>query len=116
MNCPYYIVFMSITQTNIIDFISTSPEKEVVLTISDHLSWDEPEHLLLLQDKINTYLDFAESEQLREEYSAAIDYPILIQVFLHFDPTEEASAFLIQAKEVITTIGIGFHWKVVSDQ
>jgi hypothetical protein len=55
---------MSVEQTDKIDFISTSPGEKVVLTISDHLSWDEDGHLHLLQDKINVYLEFIESEQL----------------------------------------------------
>ena len=107
---------MSIEQADKIDFISISPDAEVVLTISDHLSWDEGEHLSLLQDKINSYLGFIQSEQLLEEYPAAKEHPRVISVIMKFDPPEEAVTFLTQVMEVLTDEGIGFRWEVVSDQ
>ena len=107
---------MSIEQTDKIDFISISPDSEVVLTISDHLSWEEDEHLALLQDKINLYLGIIQSEQLLEVYPAAEEHPRVISVIMKFDPPEEAVTFLTQAMEVLTDEGIGFRWEVVSDQ
>ncbi|SMB79804.1 conserved hypothetical protein [Hymenobacter roseosalivarius DSM 11622] len=107
---------MSIEQTDTIDIITISPEGELVLTISDHLSWEEDEHLSLLEDKINTYLEFLEGEQLLEEYPAAKEHPLVINVALQFEPPEQAIHFLTQAMKVITDAGIGFHWRVVSDQ
>lgn len=62
---------MSIDQSDVIDFISTTPEGKGVLTITDHLSWDMDFHLELLQDKINRYLQFIESGQIYEEYPQA---------------------------------------------
>ncbi len=45
---------MSIEQVEKIDFISTTSEGKVELTISDHLEWDaENNHLLILQNKLN---------------------------------------------------------------
>jgi hypothetical protein len=58
---------MSVEQRKIIDFVGVDEEaNEVILTISDHLEWDNPksDHLLLLQDKINDYLAFIESGEL----------------------------------------------------
>lgn len=106
---------MSVTQTDTVDFISTSPEQEVVLTISDHLSWDEAEHLSLLENKINTYLRFILSEQLLEAYPAATERPIVIQLTMQFEPPEDAIAVLTQAKEVIMGEGIGFCWAVLGE-
>jgi len=55
---------MSITETKVVDIIAV-PEWEpdnVVLVITDHLEWGDKaqqgEHLLLLQEKINTYIAF----------------------------------------------------------
>lgn len=60
---------MTIEQNNVIDFISIDPNDNLVLTISDHLTWDdEMRHLLLLQEKINTYLRFLESGEVYEHY------------------------------------------------
>ena len=59
---------MSVDQPAVIDFLWKDPKNNrAVLTISDHLDWeDEGEHLVLLQDKLNHYLEFIESGQLAE--------------------------------------------------
>ena len=59
---------MSIDQPAVIDFLwKEGRNNRTVLTISDHLDWeDEGEHLILLQDKLNHYLEFVESGQLGE--------------------------------------------------
>jgi hypothetical protein len=106
---------MSIDQTNTIDFISTSPEGKVVLTISDHQSWGEDGHLQLLQDKINAYLRFIESGQIIEDYPTAVEKEIIINTVLKYEPTDEATSFLEKAREVILGAGIGFQWRVLKD-
>jgi hypothetical protein len=48
---------MSIEQIDVVDFVSIDKNSgDAWLTISDHLTWDrnEGEHLLLLQNKLNT--------------------------------------------------------------
>jgi hypothetical protein len=57
---------MSVEQKDVIDAIGVNKESgEVVLTISDHLDWEDTSaHLLVLQDKINTYIAFIESGEI----------------------------------------------------
>lgn len=63
---------MTIEQANTVDLISVDRTTKVVKTISDHLDWtDQATHLLLLQDKINCYLAFIESGELRVSYAKA---------------------------------------------
>ncbi|GAB2915211.1 hypothetical protein GCM10027093_62270 [Paraburkholderia jirisanensis] len=60
---------MSILDTNVIDVVGIDTPNGIVRSaISDHLGWDEAEHdhLVLLQDKINTYLVYLESGQVYE--------------------------------------------------
>jgi hypothetical protein len=48
---------MSIEQADTIDFVNIEKASgDVLLTISDHLDWDETErqHLILLQGKLNS--------------------------------------------------------------
>jgi hypothetical protein len=46
---------MSVEDKTVIDIITTDKQGMLVLTISDHLEWDDENgHLLLLQDKINS--------------------------------------------------------------
>jgi hypothetical protein len=104
---------MSINQTDTIDIISTSPEGNVVLTISDHHPWDETWHLQLLQDKINAYLQFIESGQIVEDYPAAAEKEVIIEIALKYEPTDEATTFLRKVKEALTGVGIGFQWRVL---
>ena len=60
---------MSVKNVNVIDFVSIDLNTDVALTISDHLEWDDNnEHLLILQNKINTYISFVESGGIYEQY------------------------------------------------
>jgi hypothetical protein len=62
---------MSIEQTNTVDFVTLDETSgETLLTISDHLAWDENEgaHLELLQSKLNAYLRFIESGELIHKF------------------------------------------------
>lgn len=104
---------MSINQSNIIDAISTTPEDKIVLTISDHHLWNESSHLAILQDKINSYLQFIESEQIFQDYPNAIGKKIIIETVMKFKPTEEAIHYLKQAKEIIVDAGFDFSWRVL---
>ncbi len=64
---------MSVDQTQVIDVVSKDPKGTIVLSISDHLDWDNTkQHLLILQEKINTYLNFVDSGEICEKYPDAI--------------------------------------------
>ena len=104
---------MSINQTDIIDVIGTTPQGKVVLTISDHHSWDEEWHLQLLQDKINAYMQFIESGQLLEDYPNAVECDVVIETVMKYQPTSEAASFLEKAKDIIKGAGFDFHWRVL---
>jgi hypothetical protein len=103
---------MSINQSNIIDAIGISHEGKVILTISDHHSWDETWHLQLLQDKINAYLRFIESGQILEDYPNAEGKEVVIETVMKYQPTSEATSFLEKANEIIKSAGFGFNWKM----
>jgi hypothetical protein len=103
---------MSVTQTDTIDIISTSAEQEVVLFITDHLPWEEAGHLSLLEDKLSSYLRFIKSDQILEDYPAAKNCPLVIQVTMQYEPPHEVVAVLTQAKKFIAGEGIEFRWQV----
>lgn len=107
-------IFMSINQTNIIDFVSTRHYGKIVLSISDHHSWEESWHLQLLQDKINAYLHFIESGQITDQYPSAAGQELIIEEVMQFEPNEEAILFLKYAKEFIAGMGIEFQWRILS--
>lgn len=61
---------MSVAETNKVDGMGKDKKTgELLLLITDHLDWSqEGEHLLLLQDKLNSYLGFIQSGQYAATY------------------------------------------------
>jgi hypothetical protein len=108
---------MSVEDSKIIDLISTDPEGNVVLTISDHLEWDEKlEDHIVLQNKINDYLSFIEGGQLFIDYPAAMGKKIIIGIFVKFIPDETAEKFLKMAKETIQSAGFDLKLSFIQEQ
>ena len=104
---------MSVEDVATVDMIGNDGSTgEVVLTISDHLSWEEAGHLLKLQDKLNAYLQFIESGQLLAQYPKARDRRARICVICRFQPTEDGRRFLDEASRVIEQAGVGFRHEV----
>jgi len=74
---------MSIDQADTIDFATVDKASgDLLLTISDHLLWDENEngHLILLQNKLNAYLRFIESGEVFEKVPDAKGHTIVISL------------------------------------
>jgi len=106
---------MSVSDTRVVDILSTDEVTgESVLTISDHLEWDDPEHLLTLQEKLNTYLAFIESGEIEEQIPNALAGKIRIDLVALNEPTMKAVEFLLQAQAVIREAGFEFCWEVWS--
>ena len=107
---------MSIEQSDKIDFISITKSGKVQLTISDHLEWNNEEmHLLILQKKINAYLDFIQSEQIFEDYPNAKNRELKISVSMKYEPTENSLQTLENFKNFISEQGIEFDWNLIED-
>ena len=75
---------MSVDNPNVIDFISEQDDDKVVLTISDHLEWDDEDnnHLYLLQEKVNAYLSAIESGQVDKAFTSAMGRKPIISVIM----------------------------------
>ncbi|MBV6880039.1 DUF6572 domain-containing protein [Epilithonimonas ginsengisoli] len=105
---------MSVEQIDKIDFISTTDEEKVELTISDHLEWDEENnHILVLQNKINAYLDYIQNGQILEVYPNLKNKDIIISLMMKYNPNEKALAFLNHCDEFMETLDLAFKWKTV---
>lgn len=104
---------MAIDNPDVIDVVGTNRESgNIVLTIADHLPWDQDnQHLVLLQAKINRYLEFIEGGQLAQEYpNAHPGVPVRIEVACKYQPSRDAEQFLQRAQEVILAAGWEFTW------
>ena len=98
---------MSIDQPTVVDFLWKDEKKDrVVLTISDHLDWEEEgEHLLLLQDKLNHYLEFIEGGQLLEAKPEFKGLPVLIHVAAKHPLSDQAAKFYEMVNERVGELG-----------
>jgi hypothetical protein len=99
---------MSVEQTETVDFITVDKSSgDICLTISDHLPWDSDEgtHLLMLQNKLNSYLRFIESGEMIEQYPKAKGRRAVINLVGKFPLSDEASRFFNLAREQIERTG-----------
>lgn len=102
---------MSIEDQDSVDAIGVDEKGVIVLTISDHLEWND-EHLFLLQGKINTYLTFLESGQVHETYPDSRGKEFKINVVCKYEPTSSAIEFISQCCNVINQAGFQFGHEV----
>lgn len=106
---------MSIDQTNVVDAIGIdNATGEAVLTIMDHLEWTgaDDEHLLLLQEKLNTYLRFVESGELFDSYPNANDRHLRIDVVYKYPPADRALDFYNQVAEIVEGAGMSLRHRL----
>lgn len=79
---------------------------EVILKIYDHLEWnDETNHIILLQKKINNYLDFLDDGDVYEMYPLAKNKNFIISISFLYIPTTNALKFLDTASKTIDDAG-----------
>ncbi len=101
---------MSVEKPNKIDFISFNEQTgRVCLSISDHLEWDlDNKHLVILQNKLNRYLDCIESKEIYTLYPEAINKDFEIKVFFKYQPNNKAKIFLDKVSEILNDKNIKY--------
>ncbi|MEZ5692011.1 MAG: DUF6572 domain-containing protein [Rickettsiales bacterium] len=104
---------MSIEDTSIVDFIGLDEQKNVRLTISDHLSWGDEQHLFLLQEKVNCYISFIESGEILEKYPESMNKRVIIDLVCKFSPSTEDIEFIKKIAEIVKPIA-GFEFKIIA--
>ena len=103
---------MSVEDQKVIDIIHSEKEGGgVTLTITDHLEWGDGEHLMKLQEKINSYLAFIESGEIFEQYPGAAGKIIKLNVVCKFRPDSEGERFLNLCREAIAKAGFEFNYE-----
>lgn len=102
---------MSIEDQNSVDAIGVDESGIVILTISDHLEWDN-DHLFLLQEKINVYLAFLESGEVYEAYPDSKGKEFKINVVCKYELSPSAIQFISNCTNVINQAGFQFGHEV----
>lgn len=99
---------MSVENTEVIDFISIDTLNNVILSVSDHLQWKDENHLLILQNKLNAYLEFIENGSIYENYPEAEGKKIVIEVAMKYPPNKEGNEFLETVRDFLNDNGYEF--------
>ncbi len=103
---------MSIADKDKVDIVAVKPDSSLVkLVITDHLPWDDFEtHAQMLQDKVNTYLDFIESGQIFRLHEPRVPESAKVHIVLALQhpPTGAANEFFMQVREFLNGVGIPF--------
>ena len=109
---------MSIEQAGVVDAIGVDVATgEVVLTISDHLGWDDiNNHLFLLQEKVNAYLRFVEAGELLDKYPKAKGLSVLIDAVCKYPPSPRAKPFYEKVASIVESAGMHFRYRIFVDQ
>jgi hypothetical protein len=109
---------MSIVDSNNIDAIGIERKSNsAILTISDHLVWDDDtDHLLLLQNKLNSYVSFIESGQLVEIYPNASGRSLIIDIVCKYPLNKKGRDFIEEVEKVIEKIGIRIRIRMLDDE
>ena len=105
---------MAIDNANVIDGMAIDKENTALrLLLTDHLQWvlgadtiSEHDHLLMLQDKINAYISFIETEQYKNNYPDVEFKMAIIDIRFKYDITENCEKFLQAVQDQIGQYGI----------
>jgi hypothetical protein len=99
----------------VIDLVAVSPDRTVVLFLLDDLDWaDVGGHLVVLEEKLNSYLRFVESGEMygRPEMEGVAKLGAMAGVRIHVVAKasfpEEARAFFEYVEQTLMAAGIGF--------
>lgn len=109
---------MSIININKIDLVNTDEARNVVtLSILDHLKWThEKEHLILLEEKINLYVDFYTSRNIYKSYPESLGMPLEIKVFFKYKPSFLGFEFIRLAAYELREYNVSLIFEVVPKQ
>ena len=100
---------MSILEPETIDFVAVA-EDHIALILLDALEWgkdlDDGEHVYLIQESINTCLEYFESGQLRADYPDDAGLPVKI-VLVPVHPLAQLGLDLIEhSKPILEGAGL----------
>ncbi|MGE5494629.1 MAG: DUF6572 domain-containing protein [Burkholderiales bacterium] len=106
---------MSIIDKDKVDGIAISKDgKTLVLLITDHLDWsDEYIHLIKLQEKINSYIGFLESDQYKDIYPGNQFFKYLIEIHFKHQISENCIKWIETANKQLSNNDIKIEYIVV---
>lgn len=115
---------MAIDNTNVIDGMAIDRENTALrLLLTDHLQWvesadtiSEHDHLLMLQEKVNAYISYIETEQFKIKYPDVDFKMAIIDIRFKYDITENCEKFLQAVQDQIGQYGIKIEARIVGEK
>ena len=104
---------MGLENPKIVDAIGIDRGRsQAVLTILDSWDWDDARaHLAALSDKLNHYLGFVESGEVRSAYPRVQGLESSIEIVFRFEPPPQVNEFLHHAESVAAAYRLGLRWR-----
>lgn len=109
---------MSVVDNKTVDGVALTDDRTgIILLITDHLDWNsEYQHLLMLQEKINTYISFLEEKQYVDIYKDEnITYGI-IEIHFQYGITANVEKFLQTVQNQIAQLGVMVRYCVSGEE
>jgi len=97
---------VSIDKTEKIDVVKRNSDGSLRLVLTDDREWGDDEHLWLLQEKLNSYIAFIETGQVREMDGVGPDTSVWIEIVTRHEPDDGGRKFLRLAGEKLAGAGI----------
>ncbi|MEO8277184.1 MAG: DUF6572 domain-containing protein [Thermoanaerobaculia bacterium] len=98
---------MTVEQPDEIDIVGIERNTGLfVLTIADHLDWDElEEHMRILEAKVESYIAFIDSGHVLEEHPLSAGRGIAISLVFRVTPPDSAATFFDRLRERVEGAG-----------
>ena len=109
---------MAITEKDVVDSVAYEDDF-LLLQLYDHLDFEgefEKDHMMMLQDKLNTYIWYIDSKQYRETYPGKKFNNFLIKIFFVFEPSVLCKDFIIHVNKRLSNTKIKIEYIVESDE
>ncbi len=109
---------MAIDNIDTIDSVAYESDK-LILQLYDHLDFEdkfEYDHMVMLQDKLNTYIWYIDSKQYQNTYYGKEFSYFIINIFFMFEPTELCKKFLENINLKLLDINIHINYSVSKDR
>ena len=98
---------MTIEETARIDVVARRPDGKLLLVVTDHLGWEEPErHKLSLRAKLDSYVGYIHSPLFSTKHPNVSPADVAIMVACQFPVDDTAAAALEELAQQLSRQGI----------
>lgn len=92
----------------------------LILAISDHLDWRfEKEHLLLLQEKLNNYINYILNQEYKDTYTGELS-SFQIRIYLQCAPRKKLDKMLSKFRKAlekqVPDVPIAIDYQTIADE